>query len=92
MNIRLLNERILVKQEARVEKTEGGIYLSEGNDKKRPTIGTIEAIGNGKIVSETFKLGEKVMFDQFGGQDLEINKETYKCLRYDEVLLVMSRD
>lgn len=92
MNIKLLNERILVQQDARVEKTVGGIFIPETNDKRRPTIGTIKAIGNGKIVSETFKLEERVMFDQFAGQDLEIDGETYKCLIYNEVLLVMNRD
>ena len=89
MNIKVQSERILVKQDAKVERTVGGLYLPETNDKKRPSTGTIVAVGNGNTVSSMLKESDRVMFDQYAGIVVEIDGEEYKVLNYIDVLMVL---
>jgi len=89
MNIRVQSERILVKQDAKVEKTVGGLYLPETSDKKRPSTGVIVAVGNGTTVNSMLKEKDRVMFDQYAGIVVDIDGEEYKVLNYIDVLMVL---
>lgn len=85
--IRLLNERILIKQDKARELTEGGLHLP--NTSEQPSTGVIVAVGNGDIVSKTFSIGDKVMFEKMAGREIEIESEKYKALIYHEVMMIM---
>lgn len=90
MNLQVQGERILVKQDERKEKTDGGIYLSEGSG-KRPSMGTIVAVGNGRTVKELMNVGDRIMFDQYAGVEIDIDEVQYKVLMYHDVLLTMEK-
>jgi chaperonin GroES len=89
MNVRVQGERILVKQDEKKETTVGGLYLPESSDKKRPSLGTIVAVGNGNHVSSMLKESDRVMFDQFSGIIVDIDGSEYKVLNYIDVLMTL---
>ena len=69
MNIVPLNEKIFVLPDEVVEKTSGGIILTDYS-KKRPTSGTIIAVGNKE---KERKVGERIIYGEFSGDRRIIN-------------------
>lgn len=52
VDIRPLHDKIIVRRDEAEGITESGIYLPESS-KERPKTGTIEAVGDGKLNTET---------------------------------------
>jgi len=87
MNIKPLGDRVLVKPLASEEKTASGILLPETADKQKKEQGEVIAIGSGEdIVKLGLKVGDKVIFGKYSGDEIEIEKQEYKFLKDDEVL------
>ena len=77
MNIKPLRNSIFVLPDKIVDKTNSGIILTDFT-KKRPTSGTIIAIGKGVEedkfeVLKTFKIGQRVIYGEFSGAKHTIN-------------------
>lgn len=90
MNIRPLGDRILVKPLEQEEVTKSGIVLPDTAEKERKAQGEIVAIGAGDDIKKlNLKVGDKVLFGKYAGDEVEIDKTEYKILKDDEVLAVM---
>jgi len=75
MNIRPLGDRILVKPVKEEEVTASGIVLPETVDKEKKAEGEIIALGNGDMIAKLgFKVGEKILYKKWGGEDVKIGK------------------
>lgn len=75
MNLKPLNDRIVVRREMAGDKTAGGIILPEAA-KQKPQRGTILAVGPGKLNktdgtrhSMQLKVGDKVLFTSWAGDE-----------------------
>jgi chaperonin GroES len=94
MNIRPLNDRILVKRLESEEKTAGGIIIPD-SAKEKPAEGRIEAVGPGKLtdkgerVAMDVTVGDRVLFSKYGGTDIKIEGEDYLIMREDDILGVV---
>ena len=94
MNIRPLNDRILVKRLESEEKTSGGIIIPD-SAKEKPAEGEIVAVGPGKMtdkgerVAMDVKKGDRVLFSKYGGTDVKIEGEDYLIMREDDILGVV---
>jgi len=87
MNIKPLGDRVLVKPQVSEEKTPSGILLPETADKQKKEQGEVVAIGSGEDIEKLgLKIGDKVIFGKYAGEDIEIEKVEYKFLKDDEVL------
>jgi chaperonin GroES len=84
MNIIPLYDLIFIKPDELVNKTKGGIILTDFS-KKRPASGVIIAIGS--RVQER-KIGERVSFGEFCGQRITINWKDEDT----EILVVREKD
>lgn len=65
MNLIPYGETLFVLPDKIVDRTDSGIILTDFT-KKRPTSGTIIAIGS-KIKDEGFKVGQRVIYGEFSG-------------------------
>jgi chaperonin GroES len=94
MNIRPLNDRILVKRLESEEKTAGGLFIPD-SAKEKPAEGEIVAVGPGKMtdkgerVAMDVKSGDRVLFSKYGGTDVKIAGEDYLIMREDDILGVV---
>ena len=94
INIKPLFDYILVKPLKADDKTSGGIYLPE-NAKKKPQIGEVMAIGdgardeNGKIIPMIVKVGQKVMYTKWGGNDVEVGNDEWKLVKQSDILAIV---
>lgn len=97
MNIRPLYDRVLVKRlAAEDEKTESGIIIPD-SAKEKPQKGEVVAVGQGKrlddgqIVPLDVKVGDKVLFGKYSGNEVPMKVDDQECLimREDEILGVI---
>ena len=94
MNIRPLNDRILVKRLEEEETTAGGIIIPD-SAKEKPAEGEIVAVGPGKLndkgerTAMDVKPGDRVLFSKYGGTDVKIEGEDYLIMREDDILGVV---
>lgn len=94
MNVRPLQDRILVRRVEEVEKTRGGIIIPD-SAKERPLEGKVIAVGNGKrtddgtLVELAVKAGDRVLFGKYSGTEIKVDNVEHIILREDEVLGVI---
>lgn len=96
MKIRPLNDRILVKRLAEVEKTKGGIIIPD-SAKEKPAEGEVIAVGPGKLddkgkrVAPDLKKGDRVLFSKYGGTEVKLDGNDYLIMREDDILGVVEK-
>jgi len=94
MNIRPLQDRIIVKQLEEEGKSAGGIIIPD-TAKEKPHQGKVVAVGNGKIQEDgkirklDVKVGDRILFEKFAGTTVKIDGEDYMIMREEEVLAVV---
>ena len=96
MNLKPLDDRIVIKQSDAEEKTTGGIILPD-TAREKPQIGTVVAIGPGKILDNgkrgkmSVKKKEEVIYAKYMGSDIEIDDKKYVILRESDILGIVER-
>ena len=94
MNIRPLQDRIIMKRIPEEERTKGGIIIPD-NAKEKPLEGRVIAVGNGKVLENGevrplgIKPGDRVLFTKYSGNEVKIDGEEHLILREDDVLAVI---
>ena len=94
MNVRPLNDRVLVKRLEEETKTAGGIYIPD-SAKEKPTRGKIIAAGNGRADDEgkrrplDVKAGDEILFGKYAGTEIKIDGEELIIMREDNILAVV---
>ncbi len=94
LKIKPLFDNILVKPIKAEEKTMGGIYLPE-SAKEKPQIGEAMAMGegvrdeNGKLIPMVVKVGQKVMFTKWGGNEVKVGNEEWKLVKQSDILAIV---
>ena len=74
MKIRPLHDRVIVRREEEEAKTAGGILLP-GSAQEKPNRGVVVAVGSGRVLDNgdvrpvDVKVGDKVVFGKYAGQD-----------------------
>ncbi len=94
VNIRPLQDRILVKQLEEEDKSAGGIIIPDSAQEK-PSQGKIVAAGNGKVLEDgnvrppLVKVGDRVLFEKYAGTTIKVEGEDYMVMREDDVLAIV---
>ena len=94
MNVRPLNDRVLVKRLAEEEKTAGGIYIPD-SAKEKPTRGKVIAAGNGRADDDgnrkplDVKAGDEILFGKYAGTEIKIDGEELIIMREEDILAVV---
>jgi len=96
MKLKPLDDRIVIKQSEAEEITSGGIILPDAA-REKPQIGTVVAVGPGKILDDgsrgsmSVKNKDEVIYAKYIGSDVEIDGEKYVILRESDVLGIVER-
>ena len=91
MNIRPLQDRIMVQPILEKEVQKGGIIIPD-SAKEKPIEGRVKAVGKGKIgddgnpIKLEIKVGDKVLYSKYGGTEIKVDGEDYLLMREDDVL------
>jgi len=91
MNIRPLQDRVLVKRVEGEKVSKGGIIIPD-SVKEKPMEAIVVAVGNGKVLDngETRRLavsaGDLVLFSKYAGTEVKIDGEEHLILREDDII------
>jgi chaperonin GroES len=94
MNVRPLQDRLLVRRVEEETKTQGGLFIPD-SAKERPLIGHVIAVGAGKRLEDgtvqalDVKQGDQVLFGKYAGTEIKLDGVEHIILSEDEVLGVI---
>lgn len=96
MNIKPLQDRILVKRIEEEEKTSGGIIIPD-TAKEKPMEGRVVAVGKGKVSEDgkvtplDVKKGDRILFGKYAGTEVKIDGVEHLIMREEDVLGVIEK-
>jgi chaperonin GroES len=94
INIKPLFDNVLVKPLEAEEKLPSGIILPD-SAKEKPQMGEIMAVGpgsvdeKGKKVPMVVKVGEKVMYKKWGGNEIKVNGQEWMLVEQKDILAIV---
>lgn len=92
--IKPLFDYVLIKPVVAETKTASGIYLPETAQKKSE-LGEIMAVGPGGVNAEgkttqmVLKVGQKVMYKKWGGNEIKVGSEEWMLMEQKDVMAIV---
>ncbi len=96
MKVRPLYDRVIVKRVQEEEKTKSGIIIPD-TAKEKPQEGEVIAVGQGKILENgqkiplDVKVGDRVIFGKYAGNEIKIDGEEYLIMREEDILGILEK-
>lgn len=89
MNIKPLQDRVVVKMTEAEETTKGGIILS-GSAKEKPEVAEVIEVGPGKTdVTMEVKKGDKVLISKYSGTNVKLDGDEFIIVKMEDILAVV---
>ncbi len=94
MNIRPLHDRVVIRRMEEERTSAGGIVIPESAAEK-PIRGEVISLGPGKVLDDgetrpiDLKVGDKVLFGKYSGNEVKIDGEEYLIMREDDIMGVI---
>jgi chaperonin GroES len=94
MKIRPLHDRVIVKRVEEERTSAGGIVLPDSATEK-PSEGEVLAVGNGKLLENgdtralDVKVGDKVLFGKYAGNEVKVDGEDLIVMREEDIMGVL---
>ncbi len=96
MELRPLNDRVVVKRIEEEQRTAGGIIIPD-TAKEKPIQGEVVAAGSGKIMEDgtrrplDVKAGDRVLFGKYAGTEVKVEGEEVLIMREDDILAIIEK-
>ena len=96
INIRPLQDRVIVRRIEEGEQVRGGIIIPD-TAKEKPQEGEVVAVGEGKYREDGTRqtldvhVRDRVLFGKYSGSEVKIDDEELLIMREDEILGVIQR-
>lgn len=93
MKLRPLGDKIVIKKVEAEETTKSGIVLP-GTAKEKPQMAEVIAVGpggviDGKEIKMEVKVGDKVIFSKYSGNDVKLDGQEYTILKQEDILAIV---
>jgi chaperonin GroES len=94
MNIRPLQDRVIVKRMEEERVSAGGIVIPDSATEK-PIQGEVLAVGNGKKLDSgevrpvDVKVGDRVLFGKYSGTEVKLGGEELLVMREEDIMGVI---
>ena len=94
VSIKPLMGYVLVQPSEADTKTASGIILPESAQEK-PAQGTVIAVGedmvfeNGKVLKASVKIGDKVVYKKWGGDEIKVDGKELKLVKFDDLMAIL---
>lgn len=95
-NVKLqpLGDRVVVEREESEERTAGGIVLPD-TAKNKPARGNVVAIGDGRLLENgkrsklQVKVGDRVLFSSYAGDEFKVGDQELLLMREEDILAIL---
>jgi chaperonin GroES len=97
MKLRPLGDRAVLKPVEKEEKTKSGIVIPD-TAKEKPQEGIVEAVGTGRILDNgtkvpmELKVGDKVLYARYSGNEFKLDDIEYLIISEKDVLAIVGDD
>ena len=94
MNIRPLQDRVIVRRMEEERMSAGGIVIPDSATEK-PVQGEVLAVGNGKKLDNgevrplDVKVGDRVLFGKYSGTEVKIGGDEMLVMREEDIMGVL---
>ena len=94
MNIRPLQDRVILKRVKEEEKTKGGIIIPD-TAKEKPMEGEIVAVGpgardeSGKLVPPDVNAGDRILFGKWSGTEIKLDGVEYLIMKESDIMGIL---
>lgn len=94
VNLKPLQDRVVVKPIEQEERTKSGIIIPD-TAKEKPQQGEVVAVGpgrktdDGKLIQVDVKVGDKVLFGKYAGTEVEIDGEKFLIMRESDIYAII---
>ncbi len=94
MKLKPLYDRVVVKKIEMEQKTAGGIILPD-TAKEESQLGEVIAVGEGKLLENgevrplKVKVGDKVLYSKYAGNEVKVDGEELLILREEDILAIV---
>jgi chaperonin GroES len=88
MKVKPMDDRVLVSFVEEETKTASGIIIPD-TAKEKPTMGEVVAVGTDEELKELIKVGDKVLFGKYGGEEISFDGKDYKIIQRSDILAVI---
>jgi len=94
LKLQPLGDRVVLEREESEHTTAGGIVLPD-SAKNKPARGTVVSVGDGKLLEDgkrsalQVKVGDRVLFSSYAGDEFKIGDNEYLLMREDDILAVI---
>jgi len=95
MNVKPLDDRVLVKPIEEDFMSESGIILPDTVDKEKPEKGEVLAVGPGKILENgqrakmTVAVGNKVLFKKYSPDEIKVDGQDLLIISESDILAII---
>jgi len=95
MNIKPLFDYVLVRPLTAEQTTPSGIVLPD-TAKEKPQVGEVMAVGpgalndQGKMIPMLVKVGQKVLYKKWGGNEVKVGTEEWLLIEQKDVMAVVN--
>lgn len=96
MNVRPLNDRVLLRRLEQEEVVRGGIIIPD-TAKEKPQEAEVIGVGPGKLddtgkrVPCEVKKGDRVLIGKYSGTEIKIGDDEFVIVREDEILGIIEK-
>lgn len=96
MNIKPINDRVLIEETYEDNVTAAGIIIPDAA-KEKPTTGIVRHVGDGGNVDGAFrptqlKPGDMVLFGKYAGNEIKLDGKSYRMLMESDIFAIITPD
>ncbi|WP_141735404.1 co-chaperone GroES [Oligoflexus tunisiensis] len=94
MKVRPLQDRVVIKPLNSETKTAGGIIIPD-NAQEKPVEGEVIGVGNGRVLKDgsvvkpELKVGDRVLYSKYAGNEIKINGVDHLIMREEDILAIV---
>jgi len=89
MQIKPFEDRVLVEvEEVEESKTKSGIIIPD-TAKEKPRTGRVIEVGTDEELAKNIKVGDKIVFAKFTGDEVEFEDKKYLIISRSDILAVI---
>ncbi|MCK4889440.1 MAG: co-chaperone GroES [Candidatus Aminicenantes bacterium] len=87
MKVQPLDDRVLVLPLEKEEQV-GSIIIPD-TAKEKPVVGEVKAVGTDEELKEMIKVGDKVVYGKYAGEELKVDGEKHLLISRSDLLAIV---
>jgi chaperonin GroES len=90
MKLKVIDDKLLVQpDEVEEDKSPGGIIIPD-TAKEKPQKGKVVAVGTDEELKDLIKVGDKIVFGKYTGDEIEYDGKKYLVVQRSDILAILA--